>query len=224
MSANTMRTWIIIIACTALTDSALSQTVQQYTGAKINEEDGTFSFFQTDSLNLYAFRYKDQSYFLDVYDKQSLKRSRLIKIPLPSRDTTKFSLENLFIQNERFQIFYSYFDKSRSAEKLEMLSFDSAGIKIGETKLIDQSEGANQKKSGDFLVINRKKFNEFLSYGYKSTKDSFYINIDHFDYSGNKTQTQDFAAKAEDDYVVGSWIDRDFNLYHLTRNKLGHAM
>lgn len=216
-----MKTWIIIIACTALTGSALGQTVQSYTGAKINEEEGTFSLFQTDSLNLYAFRYKDQSYFLDVYEKQSLKRLRFIKIPLPSRDTTKFGLENLFIQNDRFQIFYSYFDKSRSAEKLEMLSFDWNGAKIGETKLIDQSEGANQRKSGDFLVINRKNFNEFLSYGYKGTKDSFYINIDHFDYSGNKKETQDFAAKADEDYIVGSWIDRDFNLYHLTRNKLG---
>jgi hypothetical protein len=201
---------------------AISQTVQYHTGAKIDEEEhGTFQFFRLDSLNLYAFRHKDESYFLDVYDKQSLERSRLIKIPFPLRDTAKFSVENLFKQDDKFQVFYCYFDKVSSTEKLEMVSFDSAGNKIGETKLIDQSGGMNQKKAGDFLVINRKGLDEFLSYGYKRSKDSFYINIDHFDYWGTRKQTQDFAAKIDDDFVVRSWLDRDFNLYHLTRNKLG---
>ena len=37
-----------------------------------------------------------------------------------------------------------------------MITFDINGVKIGETKLIDQSTGKNEMKAGNFSVIKSK--------------------------------------------------------------------
>ncbi len=199
-----------------------AQTPQLYTGEKIEDYDaGTFQLFNQDSLSLYAFRHIQQDYFLNVFDKETLKRAAVIKVPFPISNNIKYNIENLFIGKDLFQIFYSYFDKSAGNEKLEMISFNSNGVQLGGIKTIDKSEGENEKQAGSFSVINRKKFNEFLSYGYQHSKDSTFINIDHFDYTGNKLQSQDFLLD-NSGFIVHSWLDDDCNLYHLTRNKRGN--
>ena len=200
-----------------------SQALHFFTGSKIEDYDEvSFHFFDQDSLYLYAFHQTLQSYFLDVYEKESLNRTSFIKIPLPSKDTTQYTIENLFIRKDTFQIFYSFFDYSNFCERLDMITFDINGIKIGETKIIDQSTGKNEIKAGNFSVINRKRFNEFISYGYKNLKDTSNVNIDHFDYSGNKKYSQNFLFNNNFGYIVNSLIDNDCNLYHLTRNKSGN--
>ncbi|MEP6583920.1 MAG: hypothetical protein ABJA90_06625 [Ginsengibacter sp.] len=199
-----------------------AQTMQFYTGEKIEDFDKTpIRLIDQDSLNLYAFRYREPDYFLDVYEKQGLKRVSSIKIPLPPKSNLQYDLEYLFIRKDTFQICYSYFDKTELAEKLEMVTFNEAGSQIGGARLIDSSGGNNQRKAESFSVINRKKFNEFLSFGYKTIKDTSYINIDHFDYSGNKKNSQYFLYN-NSGYTVHSSIDDDCNLYHLTRSKLGN--
>ncbi|MEO8110587.1 MAG: hypothetical protein ABI594_11165 [Ginsengibacter sp.] len=199
-----------------------AQAPQLFLGEKIEDYNaGTFQLFSQDSLSLYSFRHVKQDYFIDVYDKATLKRSSVIKVPLPSGGTIKYNIENLFISKDLFQIFYSYFDKSAGSENLEMISFDPGGVQSGGTKIIDQSEGQNERQAGSFSVINRKKFNEFLSYGYRRSKDGSSINIDHFDYTGNKLRSQDFVLD-KSGFVVHSWLDDDCNLYHLTRNKMGN--
>ena len=217
-----MKYLILLLLCFISIINCPAQTIQFYTGEKIEDYDKTpIRLIDQDSLDLYAFRYQEPDYFLDVYEKQNLKRSTIIRIPLPSRSTLKYELEYIFIGKDTFQICYSYFDKNELSEKLEMVVFNKGGLQIGETKLIDRSEGNNQKKAGGFSVINRKKFNEFLSFGYKVIKDTASINIDHFDYSGNKKSSQYFLYN-NSGYVVHSSIDDDCNLYHLTRSKLGN--
>ncbi|HKR03996.1 MAG TPA: hypothetical protein VJY62_05105 [Bacteroidia bacterium] len=213
----------LFILCVISIINAKSQSVEFSTGDKIVAYDeGTFELHSMDSKYLYAFRNHYEAYYVDVYDRDSLKRDVLIRIPLPSKDSVKYSLETLFTGNDTFRIFYSYFDKKNLAERLEMITFNRRGEKIGDTKLIDTSEGKNEKKAGSFSVINRKKFNEFLSYGFKRVRDTSYINIDHFDYSANKTRSQNFVLEDAEGYLVNSTIDDDCNLYRLTRSKRGN--
>ncbi|MFT3902182.1 MAG: hypothetical protein QM727_03375 [Niabella sp.] len=141
-------------------------------------------------------------------------------MPLPSRDSIKFSIENLFVLKEIFLVFYSWFDKAAQEGRLEMLAFDKNGARIGDIKLIDVLPGKNERKAGTFVVSNRPAENKFLSYGYKKIKGTSYINIDHIDYSGNKLQSQDFNIDNAG-YVVHSFFD-DENLYRLVRNKAGN--
>jgi hypothetical protein len=196
-----------------------SQSLLYQSGDKIESHDESINLYALDSLYLYALR--EHNYYLDVYQRLTLKREVLIKIPLPSHDLIKYSLENLFIRNDTFQIFYSYYDKVNLSRKLEMITFNRLGEKIGDTKLIDSSDGKNKKKAGSFSVLNRKKKNEFLSYGYKEIKDTVYINIDHFDYSGNKTGSQNFAVNY--DNTVHSFFDVNCNLYHLAVSENDHS-
>jgi len=213
---------LLLIFTTASNIGTYCQVLQYRTGDKIVAYDeGTFKLHDMDSLYLYAFRNHYEAYYVDVYDRDSLRRNALIRIPLPSKDSIKYGLESLFIRNDTFQIFYSYFDKISKAEKLEMITFNRQGEKIGETKLIDVSEGKNEKKAGSFSVHNEKKLNEFISYSFKQLQDTMYINIDHFDYTGIKKRSQSFILE-EEDYIIYSTWDEDYNLYHLTRNKRGN--
>ena len=134
----------------------------------------------------------------------------------------KYILRNLIVRRDTFQIFYSWFDKANKCEKLEMVTFDRGGRQLGENKLIDFSEGKNERKAGGFSVINWKARNEFLSYGYKYRKDTDYINIDHFDYLGNKTRTEDIVLSDEEGNIEYSFLDDSCNLCHLTRSKRGN--
>ncbi len=146
---------------------------------KIKDYDvESFHFFDQDSTNLYSFRKFTNDYYLEIYRKDSLTRIAEITLPLPSRDSIKYSLESLFIGKETFKVFYSYFDEKCSLEKLEMVRFNKVGLIIGEVKLIDSSIGKSHKKAGDFSIINRPAYNEFLSFGYKHSKDTTFINID----------------------------------------------
>jgi len=217
-----MKYLLLLFLCFASIITCPAQTVQFYTGEKIEGYDKSPArLIDQDNLYLYTFRYREPDYFLDVYEKENLKQVTVIKIPLPSKYTIQYDVEYLFIRKDTFQICYSYFDKNESSEKLEMITFNKGGFQIGDTKLIDRSEGSNQKKAGGFSVINRKKFGEFLSYGYKVINDTSYINIDHFDCSGTKTGSQYFLSNSSG-YIVHSSIDDDCDLYHLTRSKLGN--
>ncbi len=199
-----------------------SQSLNFYSGPRIEEyDDNTFRFFDQDSLHLYASHHVYQNYYIDVYEKESLKKILIIKIPTSFKNTISYNIEDVFIRDEIFQVLYSYFDEDNKSENLEMVTFDRSGLKIGETKLIDKSEGKNEKQAGRFSIINYKRYSEFLSYGYKYLKDTSIINIDHFDYSGNRTKSQNFLLANNSGYSISSLIDLDCNLYHLTRSKSG---
>ena len=76
--------FLFISSCTKVQ----SQAIQFYTSDKIEDYDAaSFRLIDQDSLNLFAFRYKQSDYFLDVYDKETLNRSAVIKIPLPPKNT-----------------------------------------------------------------------------------------------------------------------------------------
>ncbi len=171
-----------------------SQPLAYNYGTKIdNYSNVYFTLFQQDSSNLYAFNYKGPAYFLDIFRKDDLSQAAHIPIPLPSKDSIKFDFENLFVLKDRFLVFYSYFNKSDQAIKLEMLAFDATGKRMGAIKQLDELPGKNEKKAGTFMVSNRPLENKFLSYGYKRNKGNYYLNLDHFDYEGNKLESQDFV-------------------------------
>ena len=171
-----------------------SQELSYSYGPKINDYNSIyFSLFQQDSTSLYAFRYNKYAYYLDVFDKNNLSLTEQIPIPLPSKDSIKFDFENLFILKDRYLVFYSYFNKTSQAIKLEMVAFNATGNRIGTIKEIDELPGKNERKAGSFRITNRPPENKFLSYGYKRNKGSYYLNIDHFDYEGNKLKSQDFV-------------------------------
>ncbi|WP_114788934.1 hypothetical protein U0035_04940 [Niabella yanshanensis] len=171
-----------------------SQPLDYSCGPKIdNYSNIYFTLFQQDSSNLYAFNYNRSAYFLDIFLKSDLSQTAHIPIPLPSKDSIKFDFENLFVLKDRFLVFYSYFNKSDQAIKLEMLAFDAAGKRMGTIKQLDELPGKNEKRAGTFIITNRPLENKFLSYGYKRNKGYYYLNLDHFDYEGNKLESQDFV-------------------------------
>lgn len=211
---------IFIFIFSIVINSVDAQTLHCYSGAKIEDNDKeSFAIFQTDSFNLYSVHRKAQNYFLGIYDKDSLKKTAIIKVPLPSRDTTEYTLEGLFIRKDTFQIFYSFFDEKNLCAKLEMTTFSRRGEKICETKLIDKSAGKNERRAGKFGILNNEKSNEFVSFGYKTLKDTTYVNIDHFDYSGNKIRTQNFIFSEDFGRVIYTHIDDYCNLYYLVKSR-----
>ncbi|ANH80973.1 hypothetical protein A8C56_08250 [Niabella ginsenosidivorans] len=184
-----------------------SQNLSYYSGAAIeNFEKSYFELFQQDAEKIYAFHYTKPGYYLDIFDKSNLLREAHIPIPLPPRDSIKFDFENLFILKDRFLVFYSYFNKAEQTAKLEMIAFDKAGARTGAIKLIDELPGITERKAGTFVVSDLSRDEQFLSYGYKKEKDKYYLNIDHFDYSGNKLKSQDFIID-NSRYLVASFLN-----------------
>src|SRR5437868_15122134 len=108
-------TFLIFISCICFFTKSKSQQLHYYSGAKIENydfEERSFVLFSQDSNNIYAFRkHYYSTYYLDIFDKDSLLKLNSIRIPLPSKDTLKYELEALFIRNDSFLVFYSYFDK-----------------------------------------------------------------------------------------------------------------
>ena len=218
-----MKYLFLPLFCIVSVINVCAQSVHFYSGAKVPDYDNmSFHLFEQDSTSLYAIRYDKKDYFLDIYEKEALKNTAHIKVPLPLKDSIQYSFENLFVFKDTFSVFYSYFDEKKLCKKLEMLNFKRTGEKIGAAKLIDTSSGKNARRAGGFSIINRKAYKEFLSYGYKTVKDSTYINIDHFDYTGNKTQTQNISLGKDPGYEVYSTFDDKWDLYRLTRSKLGN--
>lgn len=186
------RLYLLCLLCT-LQVNVTGQTVETYTGEKVFPSDlGSFQLFSFDSTRLFAFRVSENQYYLQSFSRDSLKSLSIIKIPLPSKDSIKFHLENLFVHSDYFQIFYSYFDKENKRENLDMMNFSSSGEMLGQTKTIEFSLGKNERKAGDFSVTNRPISNEFISYSFKQVKGNVKINKDHFDYNGNKLRSDNF--------------------------------
>jgi len=216
-----MKYLLIPLFCIASVVNISAQTVHFYSGAKIPDYDSmSFRMFEQDSTSLYAIRYDKKDYFLDIYEKELLKNEAHIKVPLPPKDSIQYSFENLFVFKDNFSVFYSYFDEKNLCKKLEMLNFKRNGEKIGAAKLIDTSGGKNARKAGSFSILNSKAAKELLSYGYKTVKDSTYININHFDYTGTKTRTQNISLGKDPGYEVYSAFDDKWDLYRLTRSRL----
>jgi len=216
-----MKCIMVLLACLLLAAFARSQPLTYYSGALIEKFDDTpFSLFQQDEKHIYAYNYIKPDYYIDVFDKDNLKRTEHIRIPLPSKDSIKFTIENLLPLPERFLVFYSWFDKTNQQIKLEMIPFNEKGERVGNVKLIDTLSGTNQRRAGSFTVSNRTAENRFVSYGFKRVKNVSCINIDFFDYSGNKIKTQDFNIDNEG-LLVHSFFD-DESIYRLQRSKMGN--
>ncbi|MBO9593119.1 MAG: hypothetical protein J7599_09420 [Niabella sp.] len=206
-----MRHFILLLTFITPVFNLNAQELRYITGAKIENYDNIyFRLFRQDEHALYAYSYVKPDFYIDIFDKEKLQAAAHIKIPFPSKDSISFSVEDLFILQDRYLAFYSYFDKSEKSEKLEMIAFDKKGSRIGEPKLIDNSEGKNERRAGAFAVFNRPAEHKFLSYGFKKIKRSNYINIDHFDYAGNKLKSQDFVVNNSWGVVLATFNDDSY--------------
>ena len=200
-----------------------AQELHYFSGSKIEEFDpSTFQLYSQDSSTIYAFRFNSNDYFLEGYDKATLTRLFHIRTPLPAKDSLKYHFESLLPLNDSFLVLYSYFNKRNLREQLEMVTFDKNGNTLNNGKMVDFSEGKNEKHAGNFSVIPRKNMNEFLAFGTKIFQDTTFVTINHFDYFGNRTRSQKFSLDDESGNIVHSLIDRECNLYHLTRSKLAN--
>ncbi len=199
-----------------------AQELHYFSGSKIEEFDpSTFQLYSQDSSTIYAFRFNSNDYFLEGYDKATLTRLFHIRTPLPAKDSLKYHFESLLPLNDSFLVLYSYFNKRNLREQLEMVTFDKNGNTLNNGKMVDFSEGKNEKHAGNFSVIPRKNMNEFLAFGTKIFQDTTFVTINHFDYFGNRTRSQKFSLDDESGNIVHSLIDKECNLYHLTRSKMG---
>src|SRR5436190_24084038 len=116
------RSYFCISLLLAFAWNTTAQTVHCLKGTKIENYPGeSFVFSEQDHSSLFAFRGEGFNYFIDVYDKNSLTINGRIKIPLPSRDSINYTLENLIVHNDTFHIFYSYFDRILRSENVEMI-------------------------------------------------------------------------------------------------------
>ncbi len=214
---------LLLLVCIFTLRGTNGQALHYSSGSKIEDYDhSTFQLYSQDSLSLYAFRSTPNDYFLEAYDKTSLTRSYKIRTPLPSKDSLKYHFEELIPLTDSFLVLYSYFSKPNLREQLEMVTFDKNGSSLNESKIIDYSDGKNERRAGNFSIINRKNMHEFLSFGAKEIQDTTFVTINHFDYFGNKKLSQKFALDDESGNIVHSLIDRECNLYHLTRSKLAN--
>ncbi len=215
-----IKTYLLILAGFILFAYSKAQVAFQ-TGEKLEGFNDSYRFYKLHENVFYTNYLKGADHYIDVFDRSTLSRVHHTKIPLPTADSIDFDIENIFIQEDTFRVFYSYFNRSTSSVNLEMTIFDLNGIKCGETKLIDKSEGKNKRKAGGFGIYNRQSRNEFLSYGYRFIKDTTLINIDYFDYEGIKNRSQNIVLPDERGVTVHYMMDEDCDLYLLTRNKRG---
>lgn len=180
------------------------------------DDYSSYQLLTQDSLNIYIFAASADNYFLDIYSKETLKRTNLVKIPLLSPKPRLYSIHNLIIRPHTFLLFYSNFDAHEHV-KLRMLAFDGKGNQIGDPKVIYASYGERKVKT--FGLTEREKNHEFLSYGYSYTDDSIYLTLNHFDYNGNYTQRQDYSFSHDSTLYLNNYIDSSGNLIYLTFNQ-----
>jgi hypothetical protein len=202
--------------------NAKSQSVHYYMGANAQSDNlGKFQIFSYDERVLYIFRVKDEGtknvYHLQTYSRDSLKLVSSTKIPFPDRGDVVVQIQNLFLHDDYYQVFYSWFDHVNKQEKVEMVGFSGEGEQIGATKVIDFSEGDTQRKAGFFSVFNRPSRNGFLSFGEKIVKGELMINIDHFNYDGNKLRTTNFNNVGLRQ-VTYAGIDGTGSIVYITRD------
>lgn len=199
-----------------------AQKINLTTSEEANDpKDGSFQLIDADSSFIYAFRSKEWGYgkifHLETFSRESLKKLSSIKIPFPEVDSAKFNLEDLFLRGDTFRIFYSYFSKKEKLEKLELIDFDRSGNKIGVTKTIDSSSGKNDRKAGNFSIIDLYTQKKFLSYNSKYANDTLRIDIDHFNYNVEKIKTQTFYMGKDIEGIYHSKIDSEGMLYYIVK-------
>ena len=208
----------ILLVSTNLT--IIGQSLHIYSGANLGEEWKDINFIQQDKNYLFAFKSENKKSYLLKYDKDSLLERSIIRIPLPDRETLDYSIENLFISTERYLVFYSFFSKAESKQKLEMVAFDTLGRQIGENRLIDFAEAEKERKAGEFMVYNDWRNDRFISYHYAHNRKNSYVDFDHFDYSGNKTGSKQYELNRIGS-VKKSFIDDKNNIYQVIEGKAG---
>jgi hypothetical protein len=215
---------LIIFLC--FSSTGIAQELQYQTSDSIKNYDySTYYIHSTDKENVYAFTWIRQRAYLDVFDRNSLKLTSTIPVPLPSFDTLEYKVEKLLISGDTLQVFYSYYNKVNLLERLYMINFDRAGKRYGQPVLIDQSEGKNDRKAGSMYVARDENKNEFISYGYKTKRDSVFISVSYFNNSGTRLRTQTNALEIEDK-IINQALDHFNNLYVFSpsgesRRKLG---
>jgi hypothetical protein len=210
---------ITILLLLFFINSISAQEIHSFTGPRINfKDESSFNFLELDSLHIFANYYNETKLCIGIFDRITLAQNNEIIVPYPPNRNYKY--EKIIIRPDTFIFYYSYTDSISRSSNLGMLKFDIHGKVIGNPEQIDKIDGKSYDNR--FTIIYRPRQNEIISYSDKLKKDSAFINIDHFDYSGARMQTQDFIVTKNSGTVYYVTLDDDCSIYNLAKKTIKH--
>lgn len=210
---------VFSISFVLFTVSGFSQEIKLLLGDSINQNLGDFDFITTDNSAIYVLRTNKNSntpYHLEKYDKGTLRKTGNINIPFFLNDSVKFTIQKLLVHNGYYQLFYSYYDQNSGLEKLELIKFNENGSIEIENKLLEYSQGINDRKAGEFHVKELPLDSGFVVSFYRHTNDTNFIRRSYYDFSFKKIKEDKFNLEKEFGKPLTYYFDSNGNFYNLT--------
>lgn len=186
---------------------------------------GSFNWFEKDSNSISTWRFKEEKgeerYMIETYSRDSLTMISQTPVPLPvsRHPDIKYKFENLIHKKNKYQLFYSWFSWGERRKRLCLIDFDERGAILNQAVSIDSSYGNNERKAGDFSVINLASKDEYLCVHTQTFFDTVNVNVSRFSLEGKRIKTQTFYIGPSFGEQYYSFIGEDGVLYYILRGK-----
>ncbi|HNR18942.1 MAG TPA: hypothetical protein PKN75_02275 [Bacteroidia bacterium] len=158
---------------------------------------------------------------IETYSRDSLIIISQISVPFPqsTHPNIKYNFENLIYQKGKYRLFYSWFNWGERRKRLSLIDFDERGALLNHIISIDSSNANNERKAGDFSVINLASKGEFLCVHNQKFFDTVNVKLSSFDFEGRKLKSQTFFIGPSFGEQYYSFIGEDGVLYYILRGK-----
>jgi hypothetical protein len=219
MKSSILKSILILVFLIVLNSSSYSQTVAFNKGAKIERlEQASFRFLEIDNDSIYVYRVDNYQCYLEVFDRDSIQRRNVIRIPLEFIDSSYYNIEKIFLRGDTISLIYSYFDNKNLCETLEMMQLNHAGKLLNSIQKLDLLYGKKQSKAGYFLIRESSKEQQFYSYGMKFSNNEVKGFVNEYNFLGNTVDSNSFTLDNNRRILDNPVFDNHSNLYYLTKD------
>jgi hypothetical protein len=207
----------IIVFLLLLPLCAKPQDIHFVNGPKLDYYDNeTFEFIGADADKLFVTYDKGPDHYLATYDKNELTQISEVKIPFP--DPGIFYLKiDLVLTKDMAIALYRYNNYADTLTIVEMRRFNYDGTQIDQPMILSKIRG--KKSNINFNVFNNTAQNEFILQSGLLLKDQILWQYDHFDYNGDKKNSQTHSFNMSHDHFLYSVIDDEYSSYLLSKDR-----
>lgn len=183
------------------------------------------NLFEIDSNSVSVLRYgelkEEKKYRIETYSRDSLILISETPIPFPQskHPDIKYNFEKLIHIKDKYRLFYSWFSWGERKKRICLTDFDERGLILNQAMSIDSSYGSNDRKAGDFSVINLASNEEFNCIHTQTFFDTVNVNLSRFNFEGQKIKSQTFYIGPTFGEVYYSFTGEDGVLYYILREK-----
>jgi hypothetical protein len=183
----------------------------------------------TDDNFVYTLTYDYKDFFVEKFDKAKLTPVYSKVVEIPKIGTVQTSLELISLVNDRFVVFYSYYNEQENVAELHAYTIDAAsGDKTGRSVRLMQLPVEKKKRDGEFYAFvseDRKKIliNHYCYFRSQKMHQDKYVLFD-----ANLEVILERSEKFEKDDInyrtFNYTIDNDGSVYYIKSSDEGYSI